>query len=167
MNGTTAIIAGTSLIFAITAILSSRSTARKNNSLSLLMELKQDEKFYSTLRTIQDMVNKNDIRIDELAALNIEDQRQRESAQSIRYLLNLLESISIGIKHNIYDEASIKDSICSILTQAFDQTKPFIDRTRSMHGKDTYYMEFERLAKKWKKKPIKSESEKKWWQKFS
>jgi Domain of unknown function (DUF4760) len=63
--------------------------------------------------------------------------------------------MSICINAGIYDEAMLKKSWYTLVMKTYECTQPMIAQARSTENKPTLLQEFESLAKKWEKNPLK------------
>lgn len=90
------------------------------------------------------------LRTEELDVLSFERFEKLEDAEksSITYLLNFLEFVAIGIRHNNLDEDLIKGSFRTILRSNYNLFLPIIKHTRKLDG-DKIYENLELLHKRW------------------
>ncbi|OWS76105.1 DUF4760 domain-containing protein [Pantoea sp. VS1] len=73
----------------------------------------------------------------------------------IQYCLNFYERLAVSIKNGSYHEQMIKEVFYSSIVQNFEYSEPFIKALREKKGRNSYYQEFEWLAKRWNKNPLK------------
>ncbi len=78
-----------------------------------------------------------------------------EHARNLFAYLNLLENMCTGILENIYDENICKKRFYSKVVGSWNTAQFFINESRK-YGGSTIYQEFEIIAKKWKKIPLKA-----------
>ncbi|KQN63621.1 DUF4760 domain-containing protein [Erwinia sp. Leaf53] len=72
----------------------------------------------------------------------------------IQYCLNFYERLAVSVKNGSYHEQMIKEVFYSSIVKNFEYSEPFIKALREKQGRNSYYQEFEWLAKKWKKSPL-------------
>ena len=92
-----------------------------------------------------------------LKTLNKKELHRIEHARGLCAYLNLLEILSVGISEKIYDESTCKKAFYNKVVEGWKGAKTFIT---SIRGKTehTLYQEFEKLAMKWEKNPLKKTS---------
>lgn len=78
-----------------------------------------------------------------------------EERKAILKILNNQEFIAVGIRMGAFDESVYKQMQCTNLLRLWDASKGFIEEIRSERKKDTLFQDFEKLALRWKKDPIK------------
>ena len=95
-------------------------------------------------------------RSESLKTLN-KKESDIEHARGLCAYLNLLEILSVGISEKIYDESTCKKAFYNKVVEGWKGAKTFIT---SIRGKTehTLYQEFEKLAMKWEKNPLKKTS---------
>ncbi|WP_392565168.1 DUF4760 domain-containing protein [Utexia brackfieldae] len=149
------------LIVSIIAILLSRKTGKSSKTIDFLFQSREDEKYINALNVISTMYKANlslCCLIDPDPSWNNKRKEEmRKNFNSVRYILNLYERMAIAIKKGIYDENMIKETSYSTLCRVYQRSKPLIDKIRENREHPTAYIEFERLADKWSKKPLKVE----------
>jgi hypothetical protein len=75
--------------------------------------------------------------------------------KDILLILNNLEFIAVGVRLGSFDENTYKQMQCTNVLRIWEASKGFIEEIRSERKKDTLFQDFEKLALRWKKKPIK------------
>jgi len=156
---------GMGVIVAIVSVAAARSTAKKKQTADLLFASRSDDRLQRGYDYISEYSNKEDKNIGALAfsgSLSDAEASGDESvklkaqhADAIRYVMNHFEAVSVGIDAGIYDEVMLKKSWCSIVLQTFERTQPLIAAMRRKQQKDTILQEFEAMAARWKRKPLK------------
>ena len=68
-------------------------------------------------------------------------------------LLNHFESVAIAINHWALSESIYRDWYRSNYVSAWDKTESFITETRKNSKRQKTWINFQRLAEKWKKRP--------------
>lgn len=74
--------------------------------------------------------------------------------KDILRVLNSYEFIAVGIRMKAFDEDVYKQLQCSNVLKLWSVTSGFIQEIRKIDDKSTLFQDFEKLAKKWSKKPI-------------
>ncbi|WP_140909111.1 DUF4760 domain-containing protein [Cognatiluteimonas lumbrici] len=141
------------VLVAIVSIFTARSLAQKKQAADMLFLSRGDPRLQSGARTL---LNYHSAPNANVRALALPENRDKEEARDIRFLLNHFELVSNGIQCQIYDEAMVKRSWCTIVLQVHEQAQPFIQACREQAGSQTIYQEVEWLAKRWKKKKLKA-----------
>lgn len=85
-------------------------------------------------------------------------EAEKDERLKIQYCLNFYERLAVSIKNHSYHEQMIKEVFYSSIVCNFDYSEPFIKALREKKNRSSYYQEFEWLAKRWKKKPLKNKS---------
>ncbi len=78
-----------------------------------------------------------------------------DERKAILRLLNNQEFIAVGVRMKAFDENVYKQMQCTNVLRLWDASKGFIEEVRRERNKDTLFQDFECLALRWKKKPIK------------
>ncbi len=69
-------------------------------------------------------------------------------------ILNNQEFIAVGVRLGSFDENTYKQMQYTNVMRLWEASKGFIEEIRREHKKDTLFQDFEKLALRWKKKPI-------------
>lgn len=138
------------VVVAVVSIHTSRAIARKKQTADLLFASRNDERLQRGYDLISEYNSAADKNIRSLAAAP-----GSEEADNVRYVLNHFEAVSVGIGAGIYDEAMLKKSWCTIILTTFERSQPFISEIRRVQQKATILQEFEWLALRWQKNPLK------------
>lgn len=136
---------------AIVSIGTARALARKKQAADLIFAVRSDTKMQEAAECLKDHSCSHDKNIKVLAG----PKKTSKEAELIRYLLNHFESLSVGIQNGIYDERMLKESWYTIVIKTYQQVRPYIEEIRARDQTLTYYQEFEQLAERWKKRPLK------------
>ena len=91
---------------------------------------------------------------------------EHDEKSAITYLLNFLEFVAIGIRHNNLDEDLIKGSFRSILKSNYVLFQPVIEGLRKLETSNTYN-QLEMLHKRWDEEKHAKCNECKTWYKIS
>jgi hypothetical protein len=82
-----------------------------------------------------------------------------EERTAILFVLNNYEFVATGIREEAFDFKLFKRMRCGTVLRDWDEFKHFIYELRKINKQPTMFQEFEWLAKKLKKKPLKSKSQ--------
>lgn len=78
-----------------------------------------------------------------------------DERKHILMVLNNQEFIAVGVRLRAFDERTYKQMQCTNVLRLWEASEGFIVEIRKERKKDTLFQDFERLAKRWKKNPIK------------
>lgn len=78
-----------------------------------------------------------------------------EQRKDILLILNNQEFIAVGVRLGAFDENTYKQMQCTNVLRLWEASKGFIEEVRRERKKDTLFQDFEKLALRWKKNPIK------------
>lgn len=143
------------VLVAIGSIHASRQIARRKQAADLLFASRNDSVLqdgYKCLHTYHNATDKN------LRSLVDEQNRESHDATCVRYVLNHLELVAVGIQNDIYDENMLKECWFNIVVSTYEKAQPFISAARAMKKTNSIYQEFEWLAVRWQSKPLKVKS---------
>lgn len=148
-----------SAIIAMLAIWSARRNTRQQNAIDLLLSLQKEPKFWNSLiavRAQHNHVTPGDLyKIGELIAkpdeLVNETNGMRKKVESFRYIMNVFENMSVGIRHGIYDERILKEMFLTSFIMTWTYVKPVVTKIREIRQKDTFYEVYEKVAERWQK----------------
>jgi hypothetical protein len=134
------------------SVLTARSIARKKQSADLLLASRGDQLLHAGHAAIRNYYDAGDKNIRVLAT---PEHFEGSEARAVRYVLNHYEVVSIGIRAGIYDEEMIKNCWYTEVVQTYDKTVPLIAAARGRSPTSTVLQEFEWLAKRWRRRPLK------------
>jgi hypothetical protein len=137
-------------VLAYMAIRTSRAVERRKAATASLQSGSKDAELVRAVCRIA-ALHDGETKIGPLAK---KENLDADDAKLIRYALNHYEHISVAILYGIYDEAIYKASSFTTIVKLYERTKPFIEEARTFTGSVTTYQELERLACRWKNKPL-------------
>ena len=138
------------VLVALVSVKTARDIARKKQTADLLFATRGDEKLQKGYRYISEYSATTAVNIAALGDRDSED----EHADAVRYVLNHLEAVSVCITHDIYDEDMLRKCWYTVIVQTYDRTQPLISHLRRKQNRDTLLQEFETLAVRWKRNPL-------------
>ncbi len=118
-----------------------RKTAKLKNTADILVRWREDDKVRKGLQVLRDWHNNPETSVSVLAT----SSNNKDDLNDLRYLLNFMEDIAAGVKHDIYDEQFLRSSIRSIVRNTWTMAKPFIESVRAKEKNNAYYEHLERL----------------------
>ncbi len=139
---TAALIAA--VFVAVSAIKYQRATTKKDKTIALLMKDLEDEFLSAGIKLLLKVHLDSQ---DDVAIYAHTDNKSKKEAIAIRNLLNYYENISVGVKADIYDVEMIKKSQKTMIIHIFEQSKPFIEKSRQVENNPNLYIEFEDFVK--------------------
>lgn len=140
-------IAGTiSVVVAALSLFTSVRITKRKQSADLILGGRNDKAFADGLRAIRESGRNRGIR--ELAWPR---HHNGEACMGIRYALNYLEAISVGIQAGIYDEEMFLRNFRFTVINIHQYAHPFIVELRAVLGEEggSAYREFEKMATTW------------------
>lgn len=137
-----------SAIAAVLVIWHNGKVAKKRALIDLIIQQKSDESLIQATQRVYELQDS----CSHLSSLVGEDSQDR---RIILKVLNNQEFIAVGIRMHAFDETVYKQLQYSNVVKLWNATSGFIHELRKIDGKKTVFQDFETLAKKWEKSPIK------------
>ena len=119
---------------------------KRQSTLDLIIHQRSNDK-------LNNAVNNNSNSIKDLVSF-MADLESSESKDIIE-VLNFREFVSVGINTGIIDEKVYKRAYCSVMIRDWKLLKSTIFSIREKQNKQTLFQDFEILAKRWEKSPLK------------
>ena len=119
--------------------------------IDIVIQQKQDEELQAARRYVLAMHEKN---VENFASYLLD--RESEPCKHILRVLNNYEFIAAGIRESALDEEIYKRVQYSVCIKDWDALSGFVMEFRRNTQRPTLFQEFEFLAKRWKKDPLKS-----------
>ncbi|MYZ41393.1 DUF4760 domain-containing protein [Schauerella aestuarii] len=138
-----------SAIGAIAVIFYNGRVSRQRATVDLVLHQKADSDLINALSMIYAMKRNNENLSVHLPTL------QSDQGKCIRLVLNSYEFVALGIRVGAFDEQMFKEMQCSNYVKVWEATRGLIQDIRQQQQKETFFQEFEWLAKRWIKKPLK------------
>lgn len=135
---------------AVGIIWANRRDGKRRAIIDLVIQQKQDKDLQAARRFILDLHDKN---IQNFARYL--ENRQSDEFKNILRVLNNYEFIATGIREDALDEEIFKRMQFSVLLKDWDALCGFVMEFRKEAKRETLFQEFEYLAKRFKKKPLK------------
>ena len=142
-----------SAAMAVLAILHNGKMSRKRTTIDVLLQENQDETLRNAKFEVFNMAN--DPRNEFVNIYFKEKEKQSECYKNITMLLNRYEFIAQSIRNKAFEEKIYKQMQYTSITEMWDRLCPLVHEIRRQKNNKTFYQEFEWLACRWKKKPLK------------
>lgn len=143
-----------SAIAAIWIIAATRRDNKRRATIDLVILQKQDTELQNAKRHILSLHDKR----EENFAKYLQDKDSDDFKNLLR-VLNNYEFIAAGIREDALDEEIFKRVQWSVCIKDWNALCGFVMEFRRSQQRPTLFQEFELLAKKWIKKPLKAETE--------
>lgn len=137
-----------SAIGAIAVIYYNGKQARLRALIDLIVHQKTDAELVAATRLVNALHDGGESWTKHLSA-------ECDERKAILRVLNNQEFIAVGIRKKAFDESVYKELQCTNVLRVWNASKGFIAEIRRERQKNTLFQDFEKLAKKWEKKPIK------------
>jgi hypothetical protein len=134
-----------SAIAAFAVIRSGRVSAKKRNTLDIILHQESDKEL------IKARVDFNELKAGaiKLATFGAADQKNSDGAQAIRKILNLHELTAVAIQEGVIDECVYRRWFNTTYKKDYAATVSYIEKARVTYENPCAFIEFERLSKKW------------------
>lgn len=145
------------LIVAVITIMFNVNTAKKVHTSVFLAESRFDRDYkegLSSLKKVHEDGGKFRYLIIPPNGQVLSDE-DRKLGKGIIYCLSFYERMAVSIRNKIFDEQMIKEVFYSSVVNNYKRSEPLIKAIREKENKNTYYQEYQILAKRWMKKPLK------------
>lgn len=139
--------------FTALSIRNSRQDNRRRATVDLILHQRNNKELNQALECISDLVKAEDF-----PSLHqyLDKDKYPNERKSILDVLNYREFVSVGINTGIIDEEIYKRSYYNIVLRDWKHLNKTIDAIRdSSKGHKTNFQEFEKLARRWERKPLK------------
>lgn len=143
-----------SAAMAVLAILHNGKMARKRTTIDVLLQENQDKTLTDAKFAVFNLAKDPNTSFVDLYFK--EKDKQTDTYKQITMLLNRYEFIAQSIRNGAFEERIYKQMQYTNITRMWDRVCPLIYEIRQRQNSQTYYQEFEWLAKRWKKKPLKA-----------
>lgn len=153
MTAVQAVILFLGLGLTVWTLRSQKKDAKNLATLNLIIHQRNDSKFNDASNLLTELIKNKNTYSDLSSYLN--DSKSKE-AEAILTVLNFREFVSVGINNGIIDEKTYKNAFCSVFVRDWNNLENTIKALRkSNNNKNTLFQDFEVLAKKWIKQPLK------------
>jgi hypothetical protein len=148
-----------SAIGALWIVVSRSRSERRRATVDLARHNKGDKEFMEHKRTLLKLYD--DGKKNFAPFLN---QRDSPEYHTIMIILNMHEFIASGIREKAYDEKLYKRMQCSVVIRDWKALSGFVTEFRNSRddGGKTFYQDFQWLAERWEKNPLKPGAPRLW-----
>lgn len=122
--------------------------ARTRALIDMLMHHKSDKDLVEATRRVYALQSNG-------GRLSQHVDKDSEERKDILKVLNTQEFIAVGVRMKAFDERVYKEMQCTNVLRLWSASKGFITELRESDQKKTIFQDFERLAIRWEKSPIK------------
>ena len=137
-----------SAIAAVAVIYYNGKHARVRALIDLIVQQKMDEGLIEATRRVHALRDGGN-------SLSTHADKDSQERKDILRVLNNQEFIAVGVRLKAFDEEVYKQMQCTNVLRMWNVTRGFIHEIRRADGKETIFQDFEKLACKWQKDPIK------------
>lgn len=137
-----------SAIGAVSVVWHNGHLAKKRAIIDLLIQQKSNKDLIGAIQKVYKLADEG----NHLSQLVSNDSDER---RAILTALNNIEFIAAGMRMGAFDEKTYKQMQYSNVIKLWALSSGFIHELRKIDGIDTLFQDFEKLAKKWEKAPIK------------
>ena len=117
---------------------------------SMIMQHANDEKVKAANKMVRKLYNDNNKTLVQFIDADGEERR------AILTVANHYEFMCVAIRHGAFDEKTYKALEFSNLVKNWIMLESFIKAARAEHSNQTWFQDFERIAKKWQNSPLKT-----------
>lgn len=143
-----------SAIMAVFAILHNGIMARKRTTIDVLLQENQDQQLIDAKFTVFNLAN--DPKNSFVQIYFKEKEEQTDTYKKITMLLNRYGFIAQSIRNKAFEEKIYKQMQYTNITRMWERVCPLIYEIRQQQNSQTFYQEFEWLAKRWMRKPLRA-----------
>lgn len=148
----TPIVTAIGVIVAAVSIYRNTDNARKRATLDMIVMERNDKELQVSIRKTNELSKTPGLVFNTYIS---EKEEDKEARQQILRVLNQREFVSGGVLNGALHEKMYKVFSYSMLLRDWCNLRGFIYELREMRNAPTAFQEFETLAKKWKKSPLK------------
>lgn len=138
-----------SAVAAVAIIYYNAALARTRATIDLIIHQKADKELLDAVDKVYQM-HRDKVQFSAYA-----NKHESDECQCILRVLNNHEFIALGIRQKAFDEKIYKLMQYSNVMKVWNASRGIIHELRQSQGKDTLFQEFEWLAARWDKNPIK------------
>jgi hypothetical protein len=142
------------VLVAVVSVLEARRVARKKQTADTLLYSRSNEQVTAGLRFIREV---HESPQKNMRALADDMAANAEELGRMIVVLNFYETVAVGIREGIYDEAMWKRAQHRQIVVLWQRVEQLVKNLRTKQSHLTLYQELEILAKRWEGKPLKVE----------
>jgi len=138
-----------SAIGVIVAIYKNGKQARLRGLIDLITQQKADPVLVQATHNVKHLHQKG------ILLTKFLSQEECQEYKEILLVLNNQEFIAVGVHRGCFDEKTYKLMQCRNVVSLWQASKGFIEEIRRKSQTPTIFQDFEKLAKRWNKRPLK------------
>jgi len=142
-----------SAIAAVVIISVTKIIARRRATIDMVLKLRLDPSYNDSRKEFKILREKD----NGLAKFACRDHIDDTEAKIILDVLNHYEFICVAIREKAICEKTYKRMLCTQVLKDWECSKGFVTELRKLNRHPTLFQDFERIAKRWKKNPLKTE----------
>ena len=131
-------------------IMRNTENAKKRATIDMIMAERNNEELQAAIARVNELAKTKDC----ILAVYTADENKSDRMKIIT-VLNQREFVCAGLLGGALHEKMYKDFEYSMLLRDWDNLSSFIFEIRRIRNSPTAFQEFETIARKWKKKPLK------------
>jgi hypothetical protein len=148
------LVLAVSAIAGIWIIGASKKQEKRRATIDLVMDQKRDQVLVAARRLIMALHEGGENNF----AKYLEDHTSEEY-KAILFVLNAYEFVGSGVREGAFDEDTYKRLRHANVLRDWDNLCPFVLAFRKQKGIKALFQEFEWLVKRWRKNPLKADSD--------
>lgn len=134
------------------AIYQNLRTARRRATIDVVMHEKMNPAMIAARKLVFELHETG----ADFVKFALKEHASSEETISILTVLNFREFVAAGVREKAFDEAMFKRLQFSVFTKDWLACEAFVRELRESRNRATLFKEFEWLAKRWLKKPLKA-----------
>ncbi|MRN38955.1 DUF4760 domain-containing protein [Neisseria sp. N95_16] len=147
-----AVILFLGLGFTALSIRNNKNDNRRMATVDLILRQRFNEELNKSVETVYNLIQGDFPSLHQY----LDKKQYPEERKAILTLLNYREFVAVGINTGVIDEKIYKRSFCNIIIRDWKMLCQTIEAIRnSEKGHATNFQDFEKLAKRWKRKTLK------------
>ena len=129
---------------AVISVAKHRITVQKQTAIQFVTHIESDNYISDNLRIFKKLIKENKL----LSILD--DDPDFDNKQAVTLTLNLMETLSVSVLQNVFDENVCKATVGDYVVKRWDDAKVLIDEIRTLEGTDEIYLSFQSIAERWR-----------------
>lgn len=142
-----------SAVAAIWLIYDNGRSERRRAIIDLVLHQQEDTELQAAIAAVRELRDNN----SKSSIAKYLDDGNSDPYKHIIRLLNHYEFIAAGIAERAFDEKLYKRMQCTVLVRNWRALSGFVEEFRNRKGSQTLYQEFQKLGKKWERRPLKKD----------
>lgn len=148
----TPILTAIGVFVAAFTVYNNTENAKKRATIDMIMAERNDTVLQNAIARVNELAKQPDLIFSKYVS---DDEQDRADRKCILKVLNQREFVSAGVLGGALHENMYKDFAYSMFLRDWENLKGFVYEMRRIRNAPTAFQEFETLARKWKKEPLK------------